>query len=152
MARAFLAGGVRAYIGDGVGGDARHQSNPDRGTGRMNRRARGSGRNLCMALAIGLTVGLGGCDGSVTEPEILTLIVGPERVECQGEGQRLCLLVKEDPDAEWEFFFDEIEGFEFEPGFIYVLRVGRHRVENPPADGSNFRWVLVEILSKTPAE
>lgn len=117
----------------------------------MIRRARRSGQKLCMALMIGLAVGLAGCDGAVMEPAVLTLIVGPERVGCQGEAQQLCLLVKEDPEAEWEFFFGEIEGFEFEPGFIYVLRVRRHRVEDPPADGSIFRWELVEILSKTPA-
>lgn len=104
-----------------------------------------------MALGIALGLGSAGCDGALTEPEVLTLFVGPERVECQGEALQLCLLVKESPEADWEFFSGEIEGFEFEPGFIWELRVRRHRVSNSPAGGSSFRWELVEILSKTPA-
>ena len=41
-------------------------------------------------------------------------------------------------------------GFEFEPGFFYELRVAAYRVGPVPTDGSSRRYVLREIVSKTP--
>jgi hypothetical protein len=43
----------------------------------------------------------------------------------------------------------EIQGFEYEEGFEYVLKVNQKHVENPPADGSSIEYVLIEVLSKT---
>lgn len=85
-------------------------------------------------------------------PEESTLFVGPERVPCEGEGPQECYQVKETPEGEWELFYDEIEGFQWEPGFIYELRVNIYQVENPPAGGSSLRYELVEVVSKTPVE
>lgn len=115
----------------------------------MTRRAVTTVRST--TLGVVLSIGLAGCGGTVTEPEDLTLFVGPEQVGCQGEAQQLCLLVKWDPAEDWELFYDEIQGFDFEPGFIYELRVRRYRVPDPPAGGSAYRWELLEVVSKTPA-
>jgi len=88
---------------------------------------------------------------SATAPEIHTLFVAPELVDCVGLGPRTCLQVREDPAQPWENFFSPIEGFTFEPGFSYELRVERHVVSPVPADGSSYRYVLLEIVSNTPA-
>ena len=85
-------------------------------------------------------------------PEEITLFVGPERVPCEGEGPQECYLVKETPEGEWELFYDQIEGFEWEPGYFYELRVNVYQVENPPAGGSSLRYELVEVVTKTSAE
>jgi hypothetical protein len=34
-----------------------------------------------------------------------------------------CLMVREEGSSRWEFFFDGVKGFDFEPGFIYTLEV-----------------------------
>lgn len=81
-----------------------------------------------------------------------TIYVGPTKVECEGEGSQMCLLVKENPDDEYTYFYDQIEGFEYEEEYEYVLRVKEETVENPPAGGSSVKWVLVEVISKVPAE
>ncbi len=81
-----------------------------------------------------------------------TVIVGPELVECEGAGPQMCMLVKENPEDDWQLFYDQIEGFEYEPGYEYVLRVREETVENPPADASSLRWVLLEMMRKTPVE
>jgi heat shock protein HslJ len=78
-----------------------------------------------------------------------TLYVGPVLVDCEGEGPQKCYLVKETPDAEYEMFYDQIEGFTFEPGFEYELRVKTEAVENPPAGGSSIKWTLVEVVDKS---
>ena len=85
-------------------------------------------------------------------PEQKTLYVGPEKVPCEGEGPMECYQVKETPDGEWQLFYNQIERFEWEPGYEYELLVNVYQVENPPAGGSSLRYELVEVVSKTPVE
>jgi len=78
------------------------------------------------------------------------LYVGPELVDCVGVGPMKCMQVKEDPNGDYLLFYSPIEGFEFEPGHEYELRVRVETVANPPADGSSLRYILVEEMSKIP--
>ncbi|MGB0388596.1 MAG: DUF4377 domain-containing protein [Ardenticatenaceae bacterium] len=80
-----------------------------------------------------------------------TLFVGPEEVDCQGVAPQKCYLVKDDPNGEWEYFYDQIVGFEWEAGYHYELRVRITPVENPPADASSVTYELIELISQTPA-
>lgn len=85
----------------------------------------------------------------VTELDgVVTMFVAPETVDCVGVGPRTCLQVKYNEAEEWSFFYDEIEGFEYEEGFGYELLVDISKVENPPADGASLRYVLVEQIAK----
>lgn len=98
--------------------------------------------------------------GSGSEPGIdrtgdgeeVTMYVGPETTECVGEAIQTCLLIKFEPAAEWELFYDSIEGFEYEPGFEYQLLVDKYEVDNPPADASSIRYELKEIVHKVAIE
>jgi heat shock protein HslJ len=58
-------------------------------------------------------------------------------------------LVKEKLEVDWTMFYDQIQDFAYEEGFLYELRVRQEKVENPPADASANRWVLVEVVSQT---
>ncbi len=78
-----------------------------------------------------------------------TIYVAAETVPCVGVAPQDCLQIKESPDAEWQRFYDQIEGFTFEPGFEYELRVREEQVANPPADASSRRLVLLEEVSRT---
>jgi hypothetical protein len=49
---------------------------------------------------------------------------------------------------EWNYFYDQIEGFAYEEGFIYTLKVRITRVANPPADASDRKYTLLEVHSK----
>ena len=89
---------------------------------------------------------------SATASSVLkTLQVAPSRVECTGVAPQLCLQVRESSNAAWTLLYDEIAGFEYEPGYLYEIRVKEEAVANPPADASTIRRTLVSILSKTPA-
>ena len=81
----------------------------------------------------------------------ITMFVGPILVECVGAHPQQCMLVKEDPKEPYTYFYDQIEGFEFEPGYQYELLVLSEDVEDPPADASSIQWSLVQELNKTPA-
>ena len=75
-----------------------------------------------------------------TSDDEKTFIVGPELVECTGEGPQLSMQVKENPEDDWQLFYSQLEGFNYEEGYQYVLRVSEQPVENPPAGGSSIRW------------
>ena len=92
-----------------------------------------------------------GCGLIEPDPEVLTLFVGPDYAECMTLVPTTCLQVRFDPTGNWENFSDPIEGFEFEQGFYYQLRVRRIHIADPPADASSFRWILFELVSKIPA-
>lgn len=82
---------------------------------------------------------------------IETLYINSQLVECEGgAGPQQCMQVRRGPDEPWELFYDQIEGFVFEPGFTYELRVETSVVDNPPADASSLRYTLVEVVDKTP--
>ena len=49
-------------------------------------------------------------------------------------------------EGEWQFFYQEIEGYTHEPGVRNVLRLDRFNVANPPADGSSIACVLDMVV------
>lgn len=85
-----------------------------------------------------------------TNDNIVTMFVGPEKADCVGVAPMECLQVKYSENEAWQFFYSNIEGFTYEPGYLYELRVRQEAIANPPADGSSIRWVLVEEVNKTP--
>jgi hypothetical protein len=76
------------------------------------------------------------------------LIIGPERRACQGMIPMQCLMVKREQAADWENFYDPIEGFDWQAGYVYELKLELEEVLDPPADGSSIRYRLLEVLSK----
>ena len=79
----------------------------------------------------------------------MTFYVSNQLVDCVGAAAQKCMLVKTTPGAAYEFFYEPIEGFTFEPGYLHTLRVVRRRVGLPAADGNLYSWHLVRIVSKT---
>jgi heat shock protein HslJ len=72
-------------------------------------------------------------------------------VDCAGVAPMKCMLVQkgETPDeGQWQNFYGKIEGFDFEPGYIYQLKVQEEQLENVPADASSVKYTLVEVVEK----
>jgi heat shock protein HslJ len=80
---------------------------------------------------------------------IRTIYIGPERVECEGEGPQQCYQYKESPGDDWLLLYNEIDGLEYEEGYVYELVVAETNVENPPAGGSSVNLTLVDVTSKS---
>ena len=78
--------------------------------------------------------------------------MGPSLVDCEGVAPQKCMQVKEDPKGEYTLFYGQIEGFDYAEGYEYELVVREEKIENPPADAANFKWMLVEVVSQTPAQ
>lgn len=78
------------------------------------------------------------------------VMVAGQRAPCTGVAPTLCLQVRTQPGAAWQLHHGEIEGFDWQVGVEYVIRVREVAVANPPADGSSLRWVLEEVLERSP--
>lgn len=60
------------------------------------------------------------------------------------------MLVRTVGGSQWEAYpITFIEGFEFEQGYIYTLKVEIIHMANPPQDGSDIRMKLISLISKT---
>ncbi len=86
------------------------------------------------------------------EQDIHTYLVNSSRVPCTGVAPMQCLQVRKGEDPDWQLFYSDIEGFEYEPGYLYRLRVREEKrdPESVPADASSIRFVLVEVVEKKP--
>ena len=56
--------------------------------------------------------------------------------------------MRSDNDANYQLFYNHIDGFDFEPGFKYTLRVKVEEVASVPADASSLSYTLLEVISK----
>lgn len=83
-----------------------------------------------------------------------TIYIGPVTQPCSTESMETeCLQIKWTNDqAEWENFFGQIEGFNFEAGYEYQLIVKEEKVENPPADAASVKYKLIREVSKVKAD
>ena len=86
--------------------------------------------------------------GARRTSHVREVTVGPARRECYGPFRRMCLIV------DGGFFYQEIDGFNHEPGNEYRLRIERYDAfpgqKEPPQDAGRYGYRLLEVLSKTP--
>lgn len=94
------------------------------------------------------------CEGAdETKPQLI-LKVKENKIGCTGyEGQTECYLVQQGnkiDSEEWEYFYEQIEGFAYEPGFVYKLLIAKESIANPPIDSPPVKYVLISEISKEP--
>ncbi|MHA7128359.1 DUF4377 domain-containing protein [Algoriphagus namhaensis] len=92
------------------------------------------------------------CKAQMNEDTIETWWINSSKADCVGVGPMSCLQVQAnenlDPDM-WTFFYDQIKGFDYEPGNIYQVKVKITEREEPvPADASSKIYELIEVISK----
>ncbi|WP_290524007.1 DUF4377 domain-containing protein [Alcanivorax sp.] len=102
-------------------------------------------RGWRIGLAIVPALLLVGCE---SEPEGQLLEVAPYRTACIGVGPMECLQVRRDGEESYSLFYSKIEGFEFESGYQYTLRVKVTPVKDAPTDASSERYTLLEVVEK----
>lgn len=88
---------------------------------------------------------------SKNDQNVYTYWVNSYKVLCDDTGNMQCLLVQRADiiqPGQWITFYSPIEGFDYEPGYIYKLKVKEEPVEKPAADASSIQYKLVKILDK----
>ena len=97
--------------------------------------------------ALFLTACIGPLDPNNSEYiEIREVTVGPALARCYGVGEQTCMVV------DGLLFYDGIEGFNFEAGYNYRLRIGIYDPydgEEPPQDAGQYNYRLLEQIEKT---
>lgn len=85
-----------------------------------------------------------------TDKQIVVLKVNSDKVACDGiHGKQDCLQIKElGVHRKWQNQFENIEGFEYQPGFVYNLQVEKFRLKNPPQDASSIHYKLLKVVKK----
>ena len=108
---------------------------------------------ILLSLTIGCereTTGVGPLIGP-SQDNMEILIIGLYTQTCQGFIEQTCLLEFNEESQQWEFFYEGIRGFDFEPGFIYRLKVSLHERPEGIQDVGRYEYRLVEVLSKEEA-
>ncbi len=67
---------------------------------------------------------------------------------CYGEGSQLCFLIKEKNDEAWTPIFENIQGFEYEWGYTYKLKVLKDKLDGPSRDGRTHSYKLIKEVEK----
>ena len=81
----------------------------------------------------------------------LTYWVNSYKVDCVGAGPMKCMLIQKGDkvvSGEWQNFYTQIEGFDYQAGYIYKLLVREEKLENVPADASSIKYTLVKLMEK----
>jgi hypothetical protein len=93
------------------------------------------------------------CDDDKEGVEMV-MRVKENKVSCSGyEGQTECYLVQQGDNIDtedWEYFYEQIQGFSYQPGFVYKLSVRKMDVENPMEDQPHVVYYLIKEISKEP--
>ena len=99
---------------------------------------------LCLAVAILLA----GCMSNPSTSPEERLVIGPERLTCQGAFEKECLIARNEAADKWEFFYEEIEGFTHVPGFIYTLEVKLTDRGTEIQDVGRYAYTLVRVIDR----
>ncbi len=108
---------------------------------------------LTMVCAAALILAAAACgsseDAVEMEAVVLEVTVGAELQDCVGLGPRQCMVV------DGELFYEGIDGFDYERGYVYRLKMERYDAwpgeEEPPQDASRYGYRLVEVIEKVRA-
>jgi heat shock protein HslJ len=79
----------------------------------------------------------------------ITMKIKENTVPCEGVAPMNCMQVKEGKAKEWSNFYSTIEGFDYQPGYEYKLKVIKtKRQGNIPADASAYTYRLKKLVNK----
>ena len=111
---------------------------------------------MTKSLLFFLLIGLFSCNSmnmasshSGTKHPTKEVIVASYRTDCVGVGPQMCYLYKENQEDEWIYFYSEIEGFDYQAGNEYVIKVKVSAPGNDYHNAKNLKFELEEVISKT---
>ncbi len=83
------------------------------------------------------------------ETQFKTWYVADAKVACQvGDAMTSCLHIRENPDSNWQNFSFDIEGFNHEKGYEYIIEVRLDKIKYTEVDGPQYKYTLVRIVSQ----
>ena len=101
-----------------------------------------------LVLTVGLLISGAGCESGPHKENLEFLTIGPYTGTCYGLAEQECFLAYNQANRRWEFFYEEIQGFAFEPGFVYILEVRVEDLGTEILDAGRYAYHLTGIFSK----
>ena len=96
-----------------------------------------------------------GCGSDNNDGITQELSIASSKQVCFGMIQALCKQTTDlniGENSQPSLMLSSIEGFEYRWGYTTVVRIRRTEIDNPPADGSSFRYLLLNVISDTEDE
>lgn len=107
------------------------------------------GQQMEMQTADGQTLSFHSREKPGASAKIKFIYVASQKVPCSAGAMRTtCLQIRERKEDPWQLWYGNIQGFNFEPGIGYRLRVLEEQVANPPADASAIKWTLDMVVEQ----
>lgn len=82
---------------------------------------------------------------------IYEIEVAPKKYDCVGVGPQTCYKVRFKDSSDWQYMYEEIEGFVYQPGNYYRILIKIEKNSFTPADASSRKISFIEMIEKTPA-
>lgn len=85
----------------------------------------------------------------------VTLKINHYKETAIGVDKNLVLQIQENNNIgsdNWILLYNEIEGLNYELGYIYEINARKEKISNPPADGSSVKYILTDLISKVQVE
>jgi heat shock protein HslJ len=80
---------------------------------------------------------------------VLQWQVDAQKAKCEAAVTKQCLLVKHEGKKTFELFYDDIQGFDYQEGYVYTIWVKQTPKTPPiPANASIYTYSLVKVVSK----
>lgn len=95
------------------------------------------------AMAIVLVVGLSSCSKII--------YIAPQKVDCLGMADQKCFLIRNKPGENWIMNSGSINGFDYEEGFEYKVKVVKDKVPGPIQGVGATNYRVVKVLEKEQA-
>ena len=76
------------------------------------------------------------------------VIIASYKAPCTGVAPQMCFLYKENQEDEWKYFYSKVDGFDYEEGYEYVIKVKVKSDGNSYMDASDLKFIFVELISK----
>lgn len=86
--------------------------------------------------------------GTTAKADTVRMTIKEELASCTGVAPQSCFQVKYKKSKDWQLFYDQIEGFDYTPGYRYVIDVIRTKRKNVPADASSYTYKLKRVVQK----
>ena len=102
---------------------------------------------ISMILFLSL-IGLAGCNSSNNKEE-KTIFINHFKMECTLQSAQMCMQSRDSEEAQWEHFYEDIAGFDYEWGYTYRLKVEVENINSSEANASSKKYTLLQVLEKT---
>lgn len=87
----------------------------------------------------------------INAQNIYEIEVAPKKYDCVGVGPQTCYKVRFKDSSDWQYLYEEIEGFVYQPGNYYRILIKIEKNSFTPADASARKISFIEMIEKTPA-